>query len=60
MISPYARDYLPQARETMGAMLDYAVWDCQRQKDILKANVSYVIALAHVLGCDVEDILDYV
>lgn len=32
----------------------------QRQKDILKANVSYVIALAHVLGCDVEDILDYV
>ena len=32
----------------------------QRQKDILKANVAYAVALSHVLGCSVEDILDYV
>ena len=32
----------------------------QGQKDILKANVAYVVALAHVLGCSVEDVLDYV
>ena len=32
----------------------------QRQKDILKANVSYIVSLAHVIGCEVEDILDYV
>lgn len=32
----------------------------QRQKDILKANVSYIVSLAHVIGCEIEDILDYV
>lgn len=32
----------------------------QGQKDILKANVSYAVSLAHVLGCSVEDILDYI
>lgn len=32
----------------------------QRQKDILKANVAYAVSLSHVLGCSVEDILDYV
>jgi len=32
----------------------------QRQKDILKANVAYVTSLAHVIGCSVEEILDYV
>ena len=32
----------------------------QGQKDILKANVSYAVSLAHVLGCSVEEILDYV
>ena len=32
----------------------------QGQKDILKANVSYVVSLAHVLGCSVEEILDYI
>jgi len=32
----------------------------QRQKDILKANVAYVTSLAHVIGCPVEEILDYV
>ena len=30
----------------------------QGQKDILKANVEYVVSLAHVLGCSVEEILD--
>ena len=32
----------------------------QGQKDILKANVEYVVSLAHVLGCSVEEILDYI
>ena len=32
----------------------------QGQKDILKANVAYVVSLAHVLGCSVEEVLDYV
>ena len=32
----------------------------QRQKDILKANVAYVVSLAHVLGCSIEDILEFV
>ena len=31
----------------------------QRQKDIRKANVDYAISLARVLGCRVEDIVDY-
>ena len=31
----------------------------QRQKDIRKANVNYAISLARVLGCRVEDIVDY-
>ena len=29
MTCAYDEMYLPQARETMGAMLDYAVWDCK-------------------------------
>ena len=32
----------------------------QGQKDILKANVAYAVSLSHVLGCSVEEILDYV
>jgi len=32
----------------------------QGQKDILKANVSYAVSLAHVLGCSVEEMLDYI
>jgi len=32
----------------------------QRQKELLKANAAYVISLAHVLGCSVEDLIDYV
>jgi DNA-binding XRE family transcriptional regulator len=32
----------------------------QGQKNILKANVSYAVSLAHVLGCSVEEILDYI
>ena len=31
----------------------------QRQKDIRKANVDYALSLARVLGCRVEDIIDY-
>ena len=31
----------------------------QGQKDILKANVAYVVSIAHVLGCPVEDVLDF-
>lgn len=30
----YNETYLPQARETMGAMLDYAVWDCKMDIDL--------------------------
>ena len=33
MISAYDRSYLPTARETLGAMLDYAVWDCKLDAD---------------------------
>ena len=29
------------------------------RKDIRKANVEYAISLARVLGCSVEDIIDY-
>ena len=29
MTFAYDEIYLPQARETMGAMFDYAVWDCK-------------------------------
>ena len=29
-------------------------------KRILKANVSYIVSLDHVMGCGIEDILDYV
>ena len=32
----------------------------QGRKDILKANVAYAVSLAHVLGCPVEEILEYV
>ena len=32
----------------------------QGQRDILKENVSYAVSRAHVLGCSVEEILDYV
>ena len=31
----------------------------QRQKDIRKANIDYALSLARVLGCSVEDIIDY-
>ena len=30
----YDEMYLPQARETMGAMFDYAVWDCKTDVDL--------------------------
>ena len=33
MICAYDRVYLAQARETLGAMLDYAVWDCKLSAD---------------------------
>ena len=33
MICAYDRVYLAQARETLGAMLDYAVWDCKLGAD---------------------------
>ena len=32
-IFTYDRVYLAQARETLGAMLDYAVWDCKLDAD---------------------------
>ena len=33
MICAYDRVYLAQARETLGAMQDYAVWDCKLNAD---------------------------
>ena len=30
----------------------------QRQNDLAKASVSVVLALAHVLGCEPEDLLE--
>ena len=33
MICAYDRMYLAQARETLGAMMDYAVWDCKLAAD---------------------------
>lgn len=33
MICAYNEIYHPQARETMGAMFDYVVWDCQIDMD---------------------------
>jgi len=30
----------------------------QRQNDLSKASVSVVLALAHVLGCEPEDLLE--
>ncbi len=34
MICAYDETYLPQARESMGAMFDYAVWDCKIDIDL--------------------------
>ncbi len=33
MTCAYSETYLPQARETMGAMFDYVVWDCKMELD---------------------------
>ncbi len=34
MICAYDETYLPQARETMGAMFDYAAWECKIDIDL--------------------------
>ncbi len=49
MICAYDETYLPQARETMGAMFDYAVWDCKIDIDFF-FNLFIVSGLADRFG----------
>ena len=67
MMHAYDKSYLEKARTALGRMLDFAVYDLHydievffgnRQKNINKTQAGYLVMLARVLCCEMEDILE--